>query len=296
MDKRTFERKLKEENLNLNVEMPKKLKNEHIETKKVENLNSENSNDKFKWLFNPKFATIISCCLVFICSIFCVLFIDNKSDESLNLTSYIMEINPSICVTTDATDKIINVCALNEDANSILNNNSLTDIVGYDFEKGINAIIDVVFEEGYFSNYEDSIKLYAINDNSETMAKKLDNFENVMKKKMDDLGAGEIPFEKHGMEMHDFKDKLGIEDDFKKLDDMHNFLKNKDKNHSPKHNDGDVPNTTPDAPHEDNNGQDVPPPQNDDDIHEHNKEEDDDFRREESEQENVEPNTSHQSM
>ena len=144
-----------------------------------------------------------------------------------------MEINPSICVTADYNNKIVNICALNEDANTILYNSELEDIVGQDFEICINKIVKAISDEGYFINYEKTIKLYAINDNKETRNKKLNDFESLMQKNLNDLGVGHIPFEKHPMDMNDFKEKMGFEEDFNKLDDMHNFLKNKDKHHTP---------------------------------------------------------------
>ena len=226
MNKRDFENKLKEESSNINIQMSENLKNTPI----VQSVKVKNQSKKLS-LF-PKLASICCALLLIVC---CGLFYFNKgnTEDSANLTSYIMEINPSICVTTDINNKIVNICALNEDADTILSNSDLDDIIGEDFEICINKIVKIVSDEGYFENYENTIKLYAINDNKEMRNKKLNDFEGIMQRNLNDLGFGHIPFEKHEMEMKDFKEKMGFEEDFGKLDDMHDFLKNKDKHHTP---------------------------------------------------------------
>lgn len=226
MNKRDFENKLKEESSNINIQMSENLKNTPI----VRTLKAKNQSKKLSLL--PKLASICCALLIIVC---CGLFCFNKdnTEDSANLTSYIMEINPSICVTTDIHNKIVNICALNEDADTILSSSEFDNIVGEDFEICINKIIKVVSDEGYFENYENTIKLYAINDNKEMRNKKLNDFEKIMQRNLNDLGFGHIPFEKHEMEMKDFKEKMGFEEDFGKLDDMHDFLKNKDKHHTP---------------------------------------------------------------
>ena len=226
MDKRDFENKLKEESSKINIEMSENLKNTPI----VQSANIKNQSKKLS-LF-PKLASI---CCVLILMVCCGLFCFNKgnTEDLANLTSYIMEINPSICITTDINNKIVNVCALNEDADTILSNSDLDNIIGEDFEICINKIIKVISDEGYFENYENTIKLYAINDNKEIRNKKINDLEVIVQRNLNDLGFGHIPFEKHEMEMKDFKEKMGFDEDFGKLDDMHDFLKNKDKHHNP---------------------------------------------------------------
>lgn len=183
--------------------------------------------------FTYRLATVLSCCLALIVSVLAIFFTQITPAEAQNITSYVIEINPSVCITTDAEDKIISVVSLNDDADEILASTELENVVGLNVEDFVDKLVKAVSDAGYFVNYENVIKIYAMNDDEEIKNAKLDKFEEAFKRNLTALGVGEIVLEKVEMKMEDFKEKLGFEEDFINLDDMKDFLKDKDKYFNP---------------------------------------------------------------
>lgn len=221
MEKKELIKNLRYENSKIDIKMSEKLKNTKIpkkdeflyQTKRISSI--------------PKLISILSC---FLFCFFCVaiMFSQKKLEISNGITSYIMEINPSICITTDKNDNIINVIALNDDANAIVLDNELENIEGQKFDFCVKKLIGVIKKNGYFDNYDDKIKIYAFSDSNERQHNSLDHFEKIIKEKIDEFGY-DIPFEKHRIGMDDFKEKIGFEEDYKTLDDMQDFFEKREK-------------------------------------------------------------------
>lgn len=219
MKVKDFKAKLKEENLKLDIEMSEKLNNTGIAI-----------NDKTIAYSGKKFS-IFKLAICFTCFVFmalCVssLFLQNKN-EAVGLTSYILEINPSICITTDNKDKVINICALNDDANGVVTAQELKEFKNLGFDECLNRLMAVIRNQGYFENFNRDgrkIKLYAFNDSNEVQSKNLNHFENIMKNKMNEFGLNDVPFEKHRIGMDDFKEIVGFDEDYDTLDDMRDYF------------------------------------------------------------------------
>ncbi len=228
MDDKEFRNKFKEEMTIIDIKMSNRLKNTKIviEDNKVKK-------QKTNIFTSPVFISVISVCFILI--VVAGIFLFKSPQENLNLTSYIMEINPSICIIAGANDEVINICALNDDADEIVSNERLDSVQGLHFEKCVNIVMEIVYDAGYFEDYQETIKLYAINDDDNKRKENLNGFEKIMKKNLNKLGVEQVEFEKHEMGIDDFKEKLGLEEDFKSLDDMHKYLKDKDRKHNPQH-------------------------------------------------------------
>lgn len=225
MNKKEFKKRLQNENAQINIKMSSELQQTKIVVKEKY---SCQSNQMKKTQFIPRLVSVLSCAII---AFMCVglLFVNNRStNKAVGLTSYIMEINPAICITADKDDKIVNVCALNLDANEIVSNEELNNIVGIDFDKCVDKIMTIIKNNGYFMHYENSIKLYAFNDDEKKINAKLEHFEVIMRQKMNEFGFN-IPFEKHEMRMEEFKAKMGFEEDYQNLDDMQEFFRHKDR-------------------------------------------------------------------
>lgn len=225
MNKKEFKKRLQNENAQIDIKMSSELQQTKIVVR--EKYSYQTSQMK-KTSFIPRLVSVLSCAVI---AFMCVglLFMNNRStSKAVGLTSYIMEINPAICITADKDDKIVNVCALNLDANEIVSNEELNNIVGTDFDKCVDKIMTIIKNNGYFAHYENAIKLYAFNDDEQKQNVKLEHFEVVMRQKVNEFGFN-IPFEKHGMRMEEFKAKMGFDEDYQKLDDMQEFLRQKDR-------------------------------------------------------------------
>lgn len=225
MNKKEFKQMLNLESLKIDIEMSEKLKNTNI-PKKEEYLYQTK-----KTSIIPKFISIFAC---FILCVFCVsvLFVNKAPETAEGITSYIMEINPSICITTDKDDNIIKVCALNGDANAIVLDEQLTNIEGKSFDDGIDKLMTVIKNNGFFDNYDEVIRIYAFNDSNECQYNRLNHFEELMKRKMVEFGYN-ISFEKHRLGMDDFKEKVGFEEEYQTLNDMTEFFRHKEKCYIP---------------------------------------------------------------
>lgn len=228
MNKKDFEKMLKLENSSIEIEMSKELKSTKISQKDkyVYQVQTKNTS------LIPRFVSIFAC-LVF--SVFCLslFFVKKDTQETaVGMTSYIMEINPSICITTDENDTIINVCALNYDADAIVLDNDILNIEGQSFENGIDKLMRVIRDKGFFESHEDAIRIYAFNDNSECEYKRLNYFEELMKKKMAEFGY-DIQFEKHRIGMDDFREKIGYDEECQTLNDMQDFFMHRGRGYIP---------------------------------------------------------------
>lgn len=190
-----------------------------------------------EFVFKPKkkfgYFRLAMClaCFVFMFVCVCSLIFQKPQGKTYGLTSYILEINPSICITTDEDDNVINICALNDDANIIVSDETMTNFKKLSFDECISKIMSIIEREGFFENFSKSdrtIKLYAFNDDNETQYNRLKHFEKVMHDKMDKYGFKDVPFETYRPGMDEFKKIVGIEDEYKTLDDMRDYFYHKD--------------------------------------------------------------------
>ncbi|MBQ7307013.1 MAG: hypothetical protein IJW82_00620 [Clostridia bacterium] len=220
MKKKSMKELLINEIEQIDIKMSERVKNTKI-------VKVEKNSIRFTKFLTFKFVFVMSFIII---ALSCILYCLDKNNSTTYITSYILEINPSICVTADNEDNVISIYPLNEDANLILSDMSLNNISGEKLSDCLSKIIKVISDEGIFDNYENTIKLYAINDNEKICSKKLDEFEGFIKKELNSLGVKDVPFEKHEMNMFDFKEKLGVDDGFDNLNQMKNFLEDKDFN------------------------------------------------------------------
>ncbi len=210
---------------NIDISMSEKLKNTPIETSKQKKV-SVKENEKATWLrlFLP--ISALACCLILA---FTFIFPLNTSTNTSYLTAYVMEINPAIAIVADSEDNIINICSVNEDADEILSSAEFDDIIGKKLSLAVEKVIKVTSTEGILDGYTDKIRIFALNDNEKVLDKKLDRFGEMVRKELKEFGHEDIDFEKSPMKLDDFRDKMGFDDDFRKLDDMKKEIEEHDK-------------------------------------------------------------------
>lgn len=262
MDVKDFKKRFESETDQLNIRMSEKVKNAPVSVRREENVAKKSFVPRLR--FALSFA---ACLMVFVMlGVFALPNATVKTDAA-DITSYIIEINPSLCITADADDKVLNICALNDDADEILSDDKLQDAVGKSLTECLDKVINVIADKGFLDGYSDTVRLYAVNDNKSKLTKNLNGFERDFKNGMREYGFDNIPVEKREMSLDDFKGKTGFEGDFKRLDDMKDFLRERDRffnpDHQPPSNPPQGDNPPPDNPPQgDNPPTDNPPPDN----------------------------------
>lgn len=214
------------------IKMSDRLKNTPIKTSSDDFFDDDTVNNGDTLIASKKKINmrILTPVLVsFILVIGIILSVLNVFSFGSNLTAYILEINPSICITANAEEEIVGVYSLNEDADTVLSDETLSDIVGKKLDSGIQNIIKIVIDKGFFDSYDKPFGIYVINDNNQIKKEKLKTFGEMVAKNLSDNGKGNITFEEREMSFDDFKGRMNIDGDFKRLDDMENEMKNKDR-------------------------------------------------------------------
>ena len=168
-------------------------------------------------ILKPYYALAL-CLVLIIGGVF--IFRQPTTVANAQLTAYVLEINPSFCITADKDDVIINVCSLNDDADTVLSNEEFDTIVGKTLEEGVDKIIKVVSQNGFLNGYQNVIQIYAVNDDKNTIPAKLDKFGQMLNGDLQKYGHGDVPFDKHELPLDDFKTRMGFESNFIRLDDM----------------------------------------------------------------------------
>lgn len=253
MKNKDFKKMFLQESENIVIKMSDKLQKTHIQALPESQYSKADKKSPFLKRLIPITATF--CCLIVALSIFII----NSATGGGYLTAYAIEINPSICITTDANDKIINICSLNEDADEILSDIEFENIVGENIETAIEKIIKTVSEKGILDDYQNEIRVYALNDDKGVMDKKLKKVGDIVDKKLKEFGHEDIKVAKSEMTLNDFKDKMGFDGNFKRLDDMQKDI----KEHGIFNDDVPPPKPEGSNPYE---NQDNPPPKPEEDV------------------------------
>lgn len=165
-----------------------------------------------------KFILAFVSCIIFIVAIFPIAnSIFNKHSD---ITSFILEINPSICLTTDSSDKIISICSLSNDGDILLSDERFENIIGENLDNGLKSIIDASVDLGYFENYNKRIILFAVNNKESFAIEKTRTFEGLLSKHLEEHELSSIEIEKGCMSIPDFKRRMSFENNSQDLDKM----------------------------------------------------------------------------
>lgn len=79
----------------------------------------------------------------------------------------ILDVNPSIALTVDTEEKIVDAMGLNEDGRNVL---SEMDLTGVDITVAVNAIIGSMLQKGYLSDLQNAILVSVDNEDAEISA------------------------------------------------------------------------------------------------------------------------------
>jgi hypothetical protein len=216
------------------------------ETKMVAETNSPietelQASATLKRKFSTKLKFAISCfCLILAVACSIVLMATTSSQpqtNASNLTSYIIDINPSFCVTTNETNEVISLFSLNNDGDVALNDDELSNVVGTKIDDCIKKIINVAVKNGFIDDNENrKIQIYAINNKEPFSEEKGAYVKGIFDKTFEEQGFNNIQIEKHTMQIEDFKERLGLENNINDLDRMKDDIVNHNKFFDPNFN------------------------------------------------------------
>ncbi len=87
------------------------------------------------------------------------------STASAVATVVTLDVNPSIEIKADATEKVLDVLALNKDAEIVIGENDFT---GKDLDQTVSTLIDSMIEQGYLNQTTNSVLVSVENENEAT--------------------------------------------------------------------------------------------------------------------------------
>lgn len=186
------------------------------------------SRTKFVGLPTLRYAISSLCILVLFALAITPNFFGNTIEQS-NITSYILEINPSICITTDSDDSVIAICSLNSDGDVLLSDDRFEAILGQDLSIGVKSVVDASVDLGYFEDYDDHIVLFAINNKESFAFEKNSKFESFLSKYLQSHDLNEIKIDKGCMSIDDFKSRMNFKNNIDDLDKMRDAIKNRSR-------------------------------------------------------------------
>lgn len=235
MAKINFKNLLKEENDKINISQSERLRQTKLSQKIDNQIEKKQSKNLLFWQkYKVAFVASISMILlVAICLLTIITGLPQSGTQVSTLTSYIIDINPSLCVTTDSTsDTIVSVYSLNDDGDIILSDSEMNKIVGQNLFSGMRKIMKIV-EDNNFINMVDEkiINIYAVNDNPEFAKRKADKLGNDMFDYFFDKGMGNINVNHEQMGRDDFRNRIGFNENHRRIEDMAGDVMDHEKFH-----------------------------------------------------------------
>lgn len=217
---------LKEEIDSVDIKMSKKVLDTPIDKINVSN-NFENVKTPTKsFKFNLK-PLLMSLCLVFVAIVTAVSLIVRTNNTASALTSYIIEINPSVCIVTDDSDVVVNAYSLNNDGDVLLSDFEAN---GKNFEDVLKFIVDSSIENGFIDfDKPPRINLSITNDREKYSIKQGKNAKNIFDKELRNKGFEQFDIDAKPMGVIDFKQKMGFDKPSNHLDDFKDDIKRRPK-------------------------------------------------------------------
>lgn len=240
MKNKDFKNLLKSEINDLDIPMSEKILSVPLQKKNFETLpQKEYKNLTGLNFFKFFIPTLCSCGLVIIILLSAIFSFydikDIKTTKASNLTSYIIEINPAICITADSENKVISVCSLNNDGDIILCDEFFSEIPNQTvlLNDCIDKIMDLTFSNGNFE-INQNIRLFAIN-NREKFAREKGTFvKDHIIEKLINSNFENIDVEFKFMNVEKFSGRMNLEGDYNDLDEFQEEIQGRQRYFDPR--------------------------------------------------------------
>ena len=161
-------------------------------------------------------------------SVFSIISVASRTKTQASaLTSYVIEINPSICLTTDDENKIVTAYSLNSDGDILLSNENFNNINGQDFDICLKHIIDLSIQNGFITHEKlKTIKLSVINNKESFANEKGEYAKAIFEERLKKQGYKNFNIENKFMPVPEFRTKMGFSRESKNLDEYKEDIMN----------------------------------------------------------------------
>lgn len=219
---------LQKETASVDFAMSKKLIDTPLQQSNKSNhdLTFEQETPKKQKRFSFKVALSCLClALIAIFSISAMVF--SPTNQASALTTYIIEINPSICITTDENDIVVSAYSLNNDGDNLLSDPALKSFKNEKIDQYLKQIINVSIDKGFIKHSEEPHQeiMFHVTNNKESFAKEKGNFaKEVFEQELKNKGFSNYDIKNKFLPVPDFKQKMGFDSKSKDLDKFHDKL------------------------------------------------------------------------
>ena len=116
---------------------------------------------KRKGIFNSKVVAALVACAVLLLGVFVGMYIRKQNNAVASVVS--IDVNPSVEIKLNKNDVVVEVAALNGDGQDIIGDMVLE---GTDVESALDALIRIMLENGYITEFQNSVLISVENDNN----------------------------------------------------------------------------------------------------------------------------------
>ena len=224
--KKNLKSMVQEEIESVDMKISKKVLETPIDKIEVSN-NFENvktTYSSFKFRLKP----LLMCLCVFaIALITAVSLVVKTNNEASALTSYIIEINPSVCIVTDDSDVVVNAYSLNNDGDELLSD---FDVNGKNIDDVLKLVVDSSIEKGFINTSKPpKINLSITNDREKYSIRRGKHAREIFENELKIKGFFDFNVYDKPISVVDFKQRMGFERDSKCLDDFKEDIKQRPK-------------------------------------------------------------------
>ena len=181
-------------------------------------------NKSFKLKLKP---LLMSLCIFAVALITAISLIVRTTNTASALTSYIIDINPSVCIVTDEEDEVVNAFSLNNDGDKLL---AEFEFNGKKFDDVLKFIVDSSIEKGFIS-FDKPLKLdlSITNDQEKHAIRRGKLARDIFEKELKNKGFKDFNINDKPLPIFDFKQRMGFNRDSHHLDDFREDIKSRPK-------------------------------------------------------------------
>lgn len=225
--KKNLKSLLKEEIESVDMKMSKKVLENPIDKVEVSS-NFKTANPTPNKSFKLKLKPLLMCICVFAVALVTAISLIVKTTNTASaLTSYIIEINPSVCIVTDESNEVVNAYSLNNDGDELL---SEFDFCGKQIDDVLKLIVDSSIEKGFISfDKIPKIDLSITNDREKYAIRRGNHAREIFEKELIDKGFKDFDITNKQLPVFDFKQRMGFDGNSNHLDDFREDIKNRHK-------------------------------------------------------------------
>ena len=177
-----------------------------------------------------RFAMSCVCVLMVVITSICLVF--KTTNQASALTSYIIEINPSICITTDEEDTVVGLFSLNEDGDDLIADEAFENFSSKKFDEILKTVAKLSIEKGFINNESPTnqqIKFMVTNNKKSFAKDKGEHAREIFEQKLKEDGFFNYRVDAEFLSVDKFGNKIGFDKKFVDLDKFKDDIMKKPK-------------------------------------------------------------------